>query len=126
MGAAGIKSATPLVSITIPPKKFCRKLSFNSRIFLILLSICCLSFKTERAGISSDPLVKFVKLITSHLLLFLFFYIFTSSRVQVKNYKQFLLLGCKVIIKFYILIQVVLHQHSKINAFYFGIDFFIN
>lgn len=83
LGVAGIKSATPLVSITIPPEKFCRKLSFNSRIFLILLSIFCFSFKTERAGIFSDPLVKFVKLITSHSLLFLLFYIFTSSRVQV-------------------------------------------
>lgn len=84
MGVAGIKPAMPFVSITRPPENFCRKLSFNSRIFLILLFIFCLLFKTERAGISSDPLIKFVKLITSHLPLFLFFYIFTSSRVQAK------------------------------------------
>ena len=74
--------ATLCVIKTQPPVKFCRKLLFSSRIFLIFVSILHLPFKTERAGIFSDPLVKFVKLITSHSLLFfiiLYFHIRKSS-----------------------------------------------
>lgn len=54
--------------------------------FLILLSIFCLSFKTERAGIFPTLLLNLLNLLLRIRYSFLLFYIFTSSRVQAKNW----------------------------------------